>query len=99
MRFRCRLVFIGLIVNTVFAIPGAWALQVSPSSLTFTATQGGTIPSSQIITFSKYNKRQVGWTSSDNATWISVTPSSGTLTQTDQVAVSVNSVGLGAGYL
>jgi BACON domain-containing protein/fibronectin type III domain protein len=97
MRFRGRLLFIGLVVNTFFAIPGAWALQVSPSSLTFTATQGGTSPGSQIITLSKYNKRQVGWASSDNATWISVTPTSGTLTQIDQVAVSVNSAGLGAG--
>lgn len=97
MRFRGRLVFIGLVVNTLFAIPGAWALQVSPSSLTFTATQGGTIPSSQIISFSKYNRRQVGWASSDNATWLSVTPTSGTLTLIDQVAVSVNTAGLGAG--
>jgi len=97
MRFRSRLVFIVVVVSTYFAIPGAWALQVSPSSLTFTATQGGTIPSSQVITLSKYNKRQVGWTISDSATWISVTPTSGALTQIDQVAVSVNCAGLGAG--
>lgn len=84
---------------TVLAISEAWALQVSPTNLTFQAVQGGTNPPSQTVNIFKMgkNNRQVSWSGGDNATWLNVSPASGTMTTTAQIVVSVNSAGLPAG--
>jgi hypothetical protein len=74
----------------------ARALTADPGSLTFTAQQGKD-PASQTITVSKDNSRRVGWVSSDSANWLTVTPSSGQMTNGTQIAITVNSSALSAG--
>jgi len=90
----------GLVMTmTVLALSEAWALQASPTKLTFQAAQGGTNPPSQTVNVFKMGKssRQVSWSGSDNATWLNVSPASGTLTTTAQIVVSINTAGLTAG--
>jgi hypothetical protein len=75
-----------------------WALQVSPSALTFSATSGGTDPSPQTVVLSSTRSRERSWTATENAPWITITPSSGTIaTETDIVSVRATAAGLAAG--
>ena len=71
------------------------AIGVSPSSLSFTATAGGANPANQTLTISNTGGGSLTWTASDNATWLSVSPASGTAPSS--ATVSVNSSGLAAG--
>ncbi len=66
-------------------------LERSPSSLTFTATAGGSNPSSQNINISNSGVCSLSWASSDNQTWMNTTDASSTST------VSINISGLTAG--
>jgi hypothetical protein len=76
----------------------SWALQVSPSALTFSATSGGTDPTPQTVVLSSNRERERTWTATENAPWITVTPSSGTIaTETDTVSVRATAAGLAAG--
>jgi Viral BACON domain len=76
----------------------SWALQVSPSTLTFSATSGGTDPSPQTVVLSSSRTRERTWTATENAPWITITPSSGTIaTETDTVSVRATAAGLAAG--
>ncbi|TKB66637.1 MAG: hypothetical protein E8D47_06590 [Nitrospira sp.] len=80
-----------------FANP-SWALQVSPSALTFSATSDGTDPSPQTVVLSSNRERERTWTATENVPWITVTPSSGTIaTETDTVSVRATAAGLAAG--
>ena len=97
MTLRSLVVMLALSFSVFFSIPGAWALQVTPARLTFNAMQGGTTSTSQTLSFSRNSKRQLNWASSDNATWLSVTPTAGTITLSDRVVVSVNPTGLAVG--
>ncbi len=76
----------------------AWALSVSPTSLSFSAIQGGTAPATQSITFWKGGGRTKNYTVQTTSPWVTVTPSSGTLAlEHDQITVSVNQAGLSGG--
>jgi hypothetical protein len=75
----------------------AWALTVSPTTMTIRAVQGGTNPSSQIVTVAKPNPHQTTWTATDSATWLTVSPGTGNITSAAQFAVIVNITGLAAG--
>ncbi|ULA67165.1 MAG: Fibronectin type-III domain-containing protein [Nitrospira sp.] len=94
-----RMAICGLLAWTfaLVLIPDAWAVQATPVSLSFTAVQGGPNPTSQVVTISKSTSRQVGWKAADNAAWLSAAPSSGTMTTSGQIAVTVNASGLAAG--
>jgi len=81
----------------IWTSPEAWALNVSPTVMTFQAVQGATNPSSQTVNVIKSNNHQTDWTATDNATWLTVSPGVGTITSTAQVAVAVNTTGLAAG--
>ena len=77
-----------------------WALQVSPSSLTFLATSGSTDPLPQpvILSNNREGERERTWMATANAPWITITPSSGTITtETDTVSVKTTATGLAAG--
>jgi len=75
-----------------------WALQVSPSALTFSATSGGTDPLPQTVVLSSSRSRERTWAVTANAPWITITPSSGTIaTETDTVSVKATAAGLVAG--
>jgi hypothetical protein len=76
----------------------SWALQVSPSALTFSAASGGTDPSPQTVVLSTNRERERTWAATVNAPWIMVTPSSGTITtENDTVSVRTTAAGLAAG--
>ncbi|HEY7914252.1 MAG TPA: S8 family serine peptidase [Blastocatellia bacterium] len=68
---------------------------VSPSSLSFSATVGGANPANQSINISNTGGGTLNWTASDNATWLAISPTSGTAPST--VTASVNISGLAAG--
>ncbi len=94
----CRRLGIGMALLIGFgASPEAWALTVSPATMTFQAVQGATNPPSQTVIVSKSSSRQRNWTATDNATWLTKSPSSGTMSRTTSVAVAVNITGLAAG--
>jgi hypothetical protein len=78
-------------------MPQALALGVSPNAITFQAVQGGTNPASQTVNVSKPNTRQATWTTSDSASWVTVSPTVGSMTRSTQFTVSVNTNGLQAG--
>lgn len=76
----------------------AVALSVSPTTLNYSASSSSPLPPSQTITFSKNSIVSKNWTVTGTASWISVSPSTGTIArEKDQVSVSVNASGLAAG--
>src|SRR6185295_1620716 len=86
-----------MLAVSLLAFPDAWALDAIPTMLSFQAVQGGTNPPSQIVNILKNNDRTLSWSSSDDATWVSVSPTTGSLTNSAQISVSVNPTGLAAG--
>ena len=103
LQFQARrrsggLLCIGLILAvSLSSLPNAWALQAAPTTLSFQAVQGGASPSSQILNVLKNNDHTVSWSSKDNATWLIVSPTTGSITNSAQISVSVNPAGLAAG--
>ena len=86
-----------ILAVSLSALPDAWALQATPTTLSFQAVQGGTNPPSQILNVLKKNPHTTSWSSSDNATWLSVSPTTGSITSSAQISVSVNPAGMAAG--
>jgi hypothetical protein len=86
-----------VLVIGIWVSPEAWALNVSPTAVTFQAVQGATNPPSQTVNVSKMNNRDTSWAAADNATWLTVSPGAGTITSTAQFTVGVNTTGLAAG--
>jgi len=74
---------------------------LSPTSLTFNAVQGGTNPPSQTVTVSNTGPAgsTLNWSAMDNATWLSESPTSGSLASgnSQPMTVSVDITGLVAG--
>ncbi len=76
----------------------AVAFPVSPSTLTYTASIQNPTPESQTITFRKKSMVARPWRASDDAAWMTISPSSGTIArEQDQVTVQVSAVGLAEG--
>lgn len=72
------------------------SLGVSPLTLNYSATVGGANPSSQTVNITNCSDCQsMNWTISDNASWLSCTPSSGT--NNGSLTCSVNISGLSSG--
>jgi len=70
----------------------------SPSSFTFTGIQGASNPANQTLSLTNTGGGTLSWSVSDNASWLTVSPTSGTTTtETDAVPVSVNLASLAAG--
>ncbi|HEY6403802.1 MAG TPA: S8 family serine peptidase, partial [Blastocatellia bacterium] len=68
---------------------------VNPGSLSFTATAGGGNPASQTISITNTGAGTLNWTATDNASWLTVSPTSGTAPST--LTASANISGLAAG--
>ena len=76
----------------------AGELSLSPTALSYTASSATPTPPSQSVTFSKNSIVSRSWTASVDAPWITVSPSTGTLTrEQDQITVKVNASGMGVG--
>ena len=69
----------------------AASLTITPGNLAFTATQGGANPSAQTITLSSTGT----WTASDNASWLSLSPTSGS--NNGKITASVNTANANPG--
>ncbi len=75
-------------------------IDFSPSRLRFTAEEGGDDPDDETLTIWNSGEGTLGWTVSDDAGWLSLSPRSGSSTgenDEDEVDVSVDISGLDAG--
>ena len=90
-----------LVVAVVFM--GLWsaaeclAFTVSPTALTFNAVQNGTNPPNQTLSVYKKRTSQATVTTSDNASWLTVSPSTAPMNTQATLTVAVNTSGLAAG--
>lgn len=75
------------------------AISVSTNSLLFSALLGGANPANQTFAISNSGGGMLDWTASDNASWLDLSPTSGSLTgsESSTVTASVNIAGLSAG--
>ena len=73
------------------------AFTISPTALTFNAVQGATNPPTQTVSAYRNRSRQATLTSTDSASWLTVSPSTTSMTSTAQLSVAVNTSGLAAG--
>lgn len=73
------------------------AFTISPTALTFNAVQGATNPPTQTISAYTNRSRQTTLTSADTASWLTVSPSTTSMTSTAQLSVAVDANGLAAG--
>ncbi len=75
------------------------AISVSPDSLAFNAIEGGENPPDQTLEICNSESGTLDWSLSDNAGWLSETPTSGSLgeDECDDVTVSVDVAGMEAG--
>ena len=70
-------------------------LSVTPGSLSFGATQGGASPAARTLSVGNAGGGTLSWTASDDASWLAVSPASGTGSAT--ITVTPTTTGLGAG--
>jgi hypothetical protein len=82
--FGCMLICL-LLLRTVDA---------TAADLSFTAVQGGANPSAQSLTVTNTGKGQLSWSATDDAPWLSITPTSGRTKKSDVIKVMVNISGL-----
>jgi hypothetical protein len=71
------------------------AIGVSPTSVSFTATQGGANPSTQTLNISNTGDGTLSWTAVGNASWLTDSPALGT--GNGAVTLTVNTGALAAG--
>jgi hypothetical protein len=82
----------------IWTASAAWAQVAIPTAVTFYAVAGGTNPPSQAITVARPSgSLSTSFTATDTATWVTESPSSGTISSSAQIAVTVNTAGLAAG--
>jgi hypothetical protein len=81
--------------NGAPAPPTPPALAVSPGSLSFGATQGGADPSAKTLSVSNAGGGSLGWTASESASWLALSPSSGTNAGTITVTPSISGLAPG----
>jgi hypothetical protein len=84
-----------LVVYNAGASSGSPTIGVSPASMSFSATVGGANPPSQSLSITNTGGGTLNWSASSNASWLSVSPTSGTAPST--ATVSVNITGLAVG--
>ncbi len=87
-----KLIPVTLTVGPPAAAP---ILNTSPASLTFSGVAGGANPAAQNVSVTNTGSGTLSYTATDNQTWITESPTSGTAP--GSVAVSVSSAGLAAG--
>ncbi len=97
----------GFMTITVYAVTGVdnlavmaataspSTIAVNPASLQFSYTAGDDVPASQSIQIANSGAGSLAWTATASASWLSVTPASGTDAST--LTVSVSPSGLDAG--
>lgn len=71
--------------------------KVTPTSLTYYAVQGATNPANQLLTFSRTASGTVTLTTSDNASWLTMSPATTSMTTSAKLTAAVSTSGRGAG--
>lgn len=69
-------------------------VSLSPTSLTYNAVLGATSPPNQTITVSRTYTSQTTLTDSDNASWLSASPATTSMTTSAELTAAVNTSGL-----
>jgi hypothetical protein len=87
--------FAVVVYNATAGVPSSPSIGVSPSSFSFSATAGGANPANQTLNISNTGGGTLSWTATDDATWLTLSPTSGTAPSA--VTLSVNTSGLAAG--
>lgn len=72
------------------------AIGASPASLSFAATQGGTDPATQTLSINNTGGGTLSWTASDNAAWLTLSPTSGTGDGAVTLSVSTGTLAVGS---
>ena len=80
---------------TLTVAPAPPVLTISPQALAFNYTVGGTIPAAQGISITNTGGGALSWIASASATWVGLSPASGTAPAT--LSVSANPATLAAG--
>jgi hypothetical protein len=79
-------------------LPTEPIIAFNPKRFTFSATEGGANPASQILEIWNAGPRTLEWSVSDNADWLSLSPTNGSSTgEKDEVSISVDVAGMSAG--
>jgi len=77
--------------------PASPTIGFSPSSLSFSAEEGGANPAGKTLSISNSGGGTLDWTASADANWVSLSPTSGASTgESDSVTVSVDISGMDA---
>lgn len=71
------------------------ALNVAPSSLNFSGALGGNNPAPQTLSLLNTGAGTLNWTASENATWLALSPTSGTAPATLTASVNLNGLPVG----
>ncbi len=74
---------------TVFVLPKPVRLEVSENPLRFIAVEGAPGPTPQSVTLSSPESTSFTWTATSKASWLTVTPASGTGPKSLSIAVNV----------
>ncbi len=86
----------GGIVGAFSLNPTAQTLSVSPTSLSFSAVQGGASPASGTVNVTNSGTGLLAFTVASDSTWLSAAPASGNTPQTLTVSVNVSGLAQGA---
>lgn len=84
-----------VVVNLTISAPQIPTISLSPASLSFNATQGGSNPAGQPVTITNSGTGTLSWAVSTTASWLSLSPLSGTAPSS--FTVTTNIAGLAAG--
>ncbi len=82
-------------INVGLDLTAGAVLNVTPASLTFSAAPSGPLPAAQQLAISNGGTGTLSWTASDNQTWMSVAPGSGT--NAGNVTVTITTTSMAAG--
>jgi hypothetical protein len=74
---------------TAFQPSSTAIMQTTPSALSFTATDGGAAPEAQVITLNNPGSQSLKWRTTTDVDWITVSPSSGTVTPSGSISVVI----------
>ncbi len=78
--------------------PDEYSIAFSPSSLVFTALEGGSPPAAQTLEIWREGDGTLDWTAAESTGWLSLSPASGSSTgEHDPVTVAVDAAGLQTG--
>ncbi len=81
-----------------FTVTASPTIGLSPTTFSFTGVQGGANPGSKTLNITNPGTGTLSWSVSDNASWLTLSPTSGsTTTGSSPVVLSVNTAGLVAG--